>query len=243
MASTQPVLLTIDDIGPVLFKPDKRCTRLSIRVKPFDGVRVSFPPGFSLQRAKAFVEEKKPWLKKALQKMEDREEKLTVFDENTSFKTRSFSLSIQKANRADVRLHLIDGQLKVFYPAHLSVTNTPIQEAIRYGIEEAMRREAKHILPKKINLLAKEHGFKYKNLFVKNLKSRWGSCSGANNINLNLHLMRLPEHLIDYVILHELCHTVEKNHGPGFWRLLDKYTGARAKHFAHEMKQYRTTIY
>ena len=243
MASKQPELLTIDEIGPVLFMPDRRCSRLSIRVKPFEGVQVSFPPGFSIDRAKAFVEEKKPWLRKALLKVEEREAKLTVFDESTVFKTRSFSLSIQKAERADVRLFLNGGYLKVYYPQHLPVTHTPIQDAIRYGIEEAMRREAKRILPEKMKFFASQNGFKFKQLFIKNLKSRWGSCSFENNINLNLQLMRLPDHLIDYVILHELCHTVVKNHGPGFWKLLDRYTQGRAKQLSREMKQYRTTIY
>jgi predicted metal-dependent hydrolase len=243
MATKHPALLKIDDIGPVLFKPDQRCRRLSIRVKPFEGVQVSFPPGFSIERARAFVEEKKPWLRKAMQKVEEREGRLTVFDESTQFKTRSFTLLIQKAQRDDVRLFLNGGCLKVYYPSHLPVTHPPIQEAIRFGIEEAMRREAKRILPEKMKRFAKENGFRYKQLFIKNLKSRWGSCSFENNINLNLQLMRLPDHLIDYVVLHELCHTVEKNHGSGFWSLLDRFTEGRARLLSREMKQYRTTIY
>jgi predicted metal-dependent hydrolase len=55
--------------------------------------------------------------------------------------------------------------------------------------------------------------------------------------------MRLPAHLIDYVVLHELCHTKEKNHGPGFWLLLDKVTDGNARSLAAEMKKFRTTIY
>lgn len=243
MASTQPVLLNIDNIGPVLFKPDRRCTRLSIRVKPFEGVQVTFPPRFPMEQALQFVEQKKDWLRRALAKIEAREQKLTIFDEQTRFKTKSFSLAIQKANRADVRLQLSNGLLNVFYPSHLPVTHGPIQDAIRYGIEQAMRLEAKRILPQKTNAFAQQHGFSYNQVFIKNLRSRWGSCSARNNINLNLQLMRLPEHLIDYVVLHELCHTTEKNHGPGFWRLLDRCTNGRAKKYATEMKQFRTTIY
>jgi hypothetical protein len=129
------------------------------------------------------------------------------------------------------------------YPIHVNVADAAFQEAIREGIDKAMRIEAKRILPEKVVRFARQYNFCVNKIFVKNLKSRWGSCSSVNNINLNLQLMRLPDHLIDYVVLHELCHTVEKNHGKGFWLLLDKVTGGKAKYLASEMKKYRTTIY
>ena len=66
--------------------------------------------------------------------------------------------------------------------------------------------------------------------------------SYTNNINLNLHLMRLPEALRDYVILHELAHTIEKNHGAGFWRLLENICPG-SKHLDKQMKAYRISIY
>jgi len=74
----------------------------------------------------------------------------------------------------------------------------------------ALRKEAKDYLPQRTELLAAAHGFKYSGVTVKNISSRWGSCSSTNHINLNIHLVRLPEHLSDYVILHELTHTVHK---------------------------------
>lgn len=239
----EPIVVAIEGVGDVMFRPDKRSKRLSIRLKPFEGVQVIYPPGFPVKSAFDFVNEKKEWIKKARIKMEARESDLTLFDETTQFKSRSFTLKIQKAPRNDVRLHLANGYLNVYYPQHLNVAETPIQEAIRYGIEEALRREAKRYLPTRLRQLAIQNGLRYKQLFVKNLKSRWGSCSGVDNINLNLHLMRLPDHLIDYVLLHELAHTVEKNHGPRFWALLNRMTGGQAKLLAEEMKQHRTKIY
>ena len=92
-----------------------------------------------------------------------------------------------------------------------------------------------------MEILAEKFGFNYNKLFIKNLRSRWGSCSNRNNINLNLQLMRLPDKLIDYVILHELVHTEEKNHGEKFWAKLDAITG-NAKVLAIEMKKYSTVL-
>lgn|SRR5690554_5898570 len=235
--------IAFENIGEVLFRKSKRCKRLSIHIKPIKGVEVIFPPSYPIRKAIAFVVSRKKWIQQSLHKMKAYERDYTLFDENTLFKTRSFKLNIQKVQRADVRLHLDKGILNVYYPAHIPVQTPAIQEAIRFGIVEALRREAKRYLPDRLNYFAHLHNFNYQQLFIKNLKSRWGSCSSTNNINLNLHLMRLPDHLIDYVLLHELCHTVEKNHASSFWNLLDKFTNGRAKLLAQEMKQYRTTIY
>lgn len=102
---------------------------------------------------------------------------------------------------------------------------------------EALRFEAKKILPDRVKELSQRHNLGYKKVFIKNLKSRWGSCSAENNINLNLHLMRLPEKLIDYVILHELAHTKEKNHGKNFWNLLSSLV-FDARELNRELKKY-----
>jgi len=236
-------LINISGIGPVLFKADHRYKRLSIKIKPFEYVTVMFPLGYSSKKAMAFVEEKKAWITHNLKKIEHIEQRKTVFDENSTFRTHSFQLKVEKGTGSDIKMTLAKGVLNVVYPAHLPVTDLFVQNTIRKGIEEAMRLEAKIVLPKKVKDFASRYHFSYNKVFIKNLKSRWGSCSAVNNINLNLQLMRLPEHLIDYVVLHELCHTKEKNHGPGFWTLLNKVTGGKAKLLAAEMKQYRTTIY
>ena len=79
--------------------------------------------------------------------------------------------------------------------------------------------------------------FVYNKVTIRNQKTRWGSCSGKNNINLNMKLMNIPNHLIDYVILHELVHTKVKNHRPLFWGSLDIYVG-NAKAIDKELKKY-----
>ena len=85
---------------------------------------------------------------------------------------------------------------------------------------EAMRKEAKELLPRRLSELAERYGFSYGRVFIKHNSSNWGSCSALGNINLNLNLVRLPQLLRDHVILHELCHLKHPNHGPEFHALL-----------------------
>ena len=77
-------------------------------------------------------------------------------------------------------------------------------------------------LVNRLDYLAQKHGFTYNRVFIRNQKTRWGSCSGKNNINLNINLVRLPDELRDYTILHELVHTRVKNHGKRFWAQLER---------------------
>jgi predicted metal-dependent hydrolase len=82
---------------------------------------------------------------------------------------------------------------------------------------------ARRVIADRLEELARGHGFSYNRLFVRNQKTRWGSCSSKNNINLNVNLIRLPSILMDYVILHELVHTCIKNHSHLFWEELERY--------------------
>ena len=103
----------------------------------------------------------------------------------------------------------------------------------------ALRQKAKATLLPRLAQLAQQHHFTYNKAFIKNNKTNWGSCSGANNINLNLKIVLLPDHLRDYVMLHELCHTRIRNHGPHFWALLNTLTQGNAKSYAKELHTVR----
>ena len=81
---------------------------------------------------------------------------------------------------------------------------------------------ARDVLTRRLDVLARIHGYHYNRVYIRNQKTRWGSCSAKNNISLNIKLTRLPSHLMDYVILHELVHTRIKNHSPRFYNELDR---------------------
>lgn len=77
--------------------------------------------------------------------------------------------------------------------------------------------QAKSELPARVDEIARKYGFSHNGVGIRNMKSRWGSCSSGKVIHLSVYLMRLPSHLIDFVIVHELCHTREMNHSSRFW--------------------------
>ena len=109
---------------------------------------------------------------------------------------------------------------------------TPIVDTF---VAESFIREEEYLV-NRVEALAKKHGFQYSKLKFKVMKTRWGSCTAKNNINLNMLLTYLPKNLQDYVILHELVHTRIKNHSIHFWALLDKITGD-AKGMHKELKE------
>lgn len=86
---------------------------------------------------------------------------------------------------------------------------------------EALRRQAKKVLPSRLSELALRYGFVYNRVTIKHNASNWGSCSSKKNINLNLNIVRLPAVLQDYVLLHELCHLRHQDHGTAFHLLLE----------------------
>ncbi len=105
-----------------------------------------------------------------------------------------------------------------------------------------LRKRALEYLPGRVALLAGRHGFSFRRVSVRRSRTRWGSCSSVNNLNLSIFLMTLPKHLSDYVILHELVHTVHKNHSSEFWQLLDRHTGGKARALAAEIRNYTITM-
>lgn len=125
---------------------------------------------------------------------------------------------------------------------HLTIMNQLEQKAdgLRH-ISPINRKDARGLLVKRLDELCERHGFTYNRVFVKNQKARWGSCSGKNNINLNVNLVRLPDKLIDYLILHELVHTRVKNHGPQFWEILNQHV-EEARRLDRELNEYRIML-
>ncbi len=237
------MLVNVEDIGLVKFVINNRIKRISIKVKPFQPIIMNVPLGTDEDIILQTLLDNKKWIEKAKAKIKQKENKITVFDDNTNIETSFFTLSVKKHNKSNVSYTNINDKLTIYYPANKSIKTPIAQDGIRKIFEELLRYYAKQYLPKRVMLLAKKWGFRYNKVSVRKAKTRWGSCSTNGNISLNIHLIRLPKILIDYVILHELCHTIEHNHSEKFWVLMDRVTDNKSKMYREQMKEYSTEIY
>jgi len=120
-------------------------------------------------------------------------------------------------------------------------TDPSVQERALQAATRALKREAERLLKPRLQSLANKHGLHFTGFAVKQLKRRWGSCDSHKAITLNLFLMELPWEFIDYVLLHELAHTVEMNHGPAFWEQLTAML-PRARDISRQLKKRQPMI-
>ena len=218
-----------------------RSLRISVRSK---GVLVTMPFAASFEEALCFLEQRESWAQQALQKVRTKEERnKTKFTPETDFGTYSRKVQLIPDNRQNVRVKVRPEVVEIYYPATRDINDPVVQDVVRKAVEHAWRVEAHEVLPVRVKKLAEQHGVKYKRLSIRSSRTCWGSCSADNSINLSLHLMHLPDHLIDYIILHELCHTRHKNHGPAFWAFLNEMTVGKARIYDRQMKAHSTSVY
>lgn len=224
------------DLGDIKLVKNAQARRIIVRRKD-DYLQLTYPPGVSVSYIEKTIEEMKPRLFKLLENKKQQ----YLFTPQTEFKTFSFALKISEStSTSNYYLKLKEGILSISCPPDTEYDSPAVQASIRGLIEKVLRYEAKRLFPQKVEALAHRHGFTFSNVKINQSRTRWGSCSSKKDINLSYHCMLLPEYLVDFVILHELCHTKEMNHGERFWLLLDKVSDGKAKELTKELKTFKT---
>lgn len=225
--------------GEIVAQKTRRAKRISVSVRPPAKVRLTVPWGCSMKEGIEFLASREEWIAATLEKVAKKHPVKLI---EPGYSTLRRSLFFNPAHTGEITGRVTANTITVSHPADMTYDDPRVQDVARRAAITALRKEAREALPPLVERLAREHGFRYGKVTVRASTSRWGSCSGENNISLSIFLLCIPEHLCEYVVLHELCHTKHKDHSPRFHRLLDSLLGGREKELSREMQAYRPDV-
>lgn len=219
--------ITDPEFGNIKVRRSSLATRLKLKMDQTGRLQISLPTGVPLFLAKRFLNESRDFIRTNLQKIA----KPQAILKDGDLIGKTHKLSVVYGQKLSSRI--IQTTLVVEIPGGSNVESADIQNFIKQEALKALRLQAKSYLSRRLQTLANEHDFSFTKIRFTNAGTRWGSCSSAGTISLNIWLMQLPFELIDYVLIHELCHTRELNHSKNFWghvhSILPNYKQLRIK--------------
>lgn len=206
-----------EEFGVITLRRSARASHVRIRVAPDGRLRASLPLYAPLFLVKRLLKNSRDELRAMLAEQHSE----TVFEHGMTIgKSHSLIVRASTTKAASATRH--GQQIVVSLPDGKQLNEPSTARIVRDTVIEALRIEAKSYLPKRLAFLADKYGFTYDRVRFSHASGRWGSCSSNGTISLNIALMKLPFELIDYVIVHELSHTIHMNHSESFWALVQK---------------------
>jgi predicted metal-dependent hydrolase len=204
-----------DEFGTIIIRRSTRASQVTLRVGPNGTIRASMPLYAPVFLVKRLLKNSREQLRQLLA---DHHSHTTYSDGMHIGKSHTLVVRHKEGGYISVSRHKL--QIIAIIPIGTDLNDPAVTPKLSTAANEALRIEAKSYLPNRLRHLAAKHGFTYQKVRFSHAGSRWGSCSSNGTISLNIALMKLPFELIDYVLIHELSHTVEMNHSERFWQLV-----------------------
>jgi hypothetical protein len=209
----------VKDIDYVLLPGADRKTT-DIVIERNGAVTVRPPIGFSPEKVDAVVESKRMWIYKNLAEWRDLNAAAVVREwvngESFLYLGRSYRLSL--VSDQDVDLKLLEGR----FCLKRSLIDASGHEAAKRAFEEFYVAKGESRICQRLDFFAPKVGVKPIGLKVKDIGYRWASCTKSNMLQFNWKCMMAPAKIIDYMVVHELCHIRHRNHDDAFWNEVDK---------------------
>lgn len=194
--------------------------RLVISVKRDGKIFVSAPNRVSLSEIHLFIDGHKEWIQRSLEKIMKEKMRLPEFNfvsgDTVHWKGQPYRLVVLWKNDKD-QVVKSQGQLTVQISEIAPFDESTQKKLVQERLQKFYKNSAVLELPARLSALSERTGWEYASFKLKNLKSMWGSCSSRGDIYLSWRLMVFDEQVIDYVIIHELAHTLQMNHSAKFW--------------------------
>lgn len=207
-----PFLRALPPAEPVIdFIRVRRARKYILRVRPDGSLRVTVPRGGSRAEALRFVERNLQWIIEERLRLEAQDVPRR-WEHGTAIPVRGEMMAINVGRDPRGAVASYGGR---------SVRVPQGADDLRPLIESDLRQLARDELVPRLHELATMHEIPVSRVSIRNQRSRWGSCSRSGRIALNFRLVQMPPAIADYVLIHELMHVKQQNHGPRFWKLVE----------------------
>jgi hypothetical protein len=203
-------------------RESRRAKHVSIQVSLLGDVEVVVPVGFDQNKIPALVQERRNWITRTVQQLRAERQAITpsaddVLPDEILLRSRSeqWHITYLSASGSSVQVSTLPNH-------HLLLTgNIDDHQTCCAALQQWLRRQARTILVPWLKQVSREIDLPFQRVTIRGQRTRWASCSSQQSISLNYKLLFLPPELVRYVFVHELCHTLQMNHSPNFWALVE----------------------
>jgi len=214
--------MQLDWPPPFTLRFSSRVRRVRVQICPRRGLEVVAPPSFNPKKADGVVLQHREWIERTWMRIQPNisQQERNVLPGELNLLAIAEVWNIHYADDSNFIPNLSSAASK-----NITVRkkNLNADYAHNYLKNWLLDQGQQHLLPwlKRISELT---GLKYSSAHIRNNTSRWGSCSANKRISLNCKLLFLPAHLVEHILIHELCHTVHMNHSAAFWDLVTRFS-------------------
>jgi predicted metal-dependent hydrolase len=188
----------------------KHVKNASIRISAVKVIYITVPLRYSNKDITELINKKQRWINKTLQKLNAAKEKISIQSNQLLLFGKPYKYRYNAALKNRVAVNFDDKVIDSDY----NLVNKKIQE-------EWYKLLATDYFTKRVNKYSREHNLDYNKITIRCQKTRWGSCSMDKNLSFNWKLMKAPQYVIDYIIVHELAHTKYLNHSKPYWKYIE----------------------
>jgi predicted metal-dependent hydrolase len=191
---------------------------ISIKISESCEIIICAPLNIDDEKVKEIIKDKEEWVAQSLKQIETKRKENVSFKEGILYLGIRYTLDIHKVKHKTLKIIFDNNTFNIY------ISESLLEKEMDVHLKELLtkwyRVQARRIFQERVNYYSSKLKVSPKRMVIKDQKSRWGSCSSKGNINLNYRLIMAPIEIIDYVIVHELCHLVHLNHSKEFWALV-----------------------
>ena len=184
----------------------RKVKNIRISVNKDKEVKVIIPMRYPVSELKNILKERESWIKKKLEHFDNLKNNFDLDGNEILYLGKKYTFVLKPEMKNYFQID--EEGMKIY--SGVDLLNKGLQE-------HWLKQEAKRVIEERVKLINKESRFKYKKIFIRSQKTKWGNCSGNKNISFNWRLIKAPLDVIDYLIFHEFTHLEEMNHSKTFW--------------------------